>query len=111
MQSKASFVLSLAVALFAFAAAAGAADSKTVTTIDVKGMHCPSCAKKIVTGLQKIAGVQAAQTDVEQGTLSVTPKDKQAPSPRALWEAVEQAGYTPTKLQGPSGIFTSKPKS
>jgi len=28
-----------------------------------------------------------------------------------LWEAVERAGYQPSRLQGPGGVFTSKPKS
>src|SRR5262249_43948091 len=41
----------------------------------------------------------------------VMPKPGQAVSPRALWEAVEKAGKTPTKLEGPSGTFTARPRS
>ena len=91
-------------------AASGAA--KTVyTTIVVKGLHCESCAKKLMARLNTVRGVASSQADAKKGLALVVPKNpRQLPSPRAQWEAVEKAGYTPVKLQGPLGTFTSKPK-
>ena len=95
-----------------WAAELASADSKsTVSKISVSKMHCPVCAKKITAKLKEITGVADAQADVKAGVVSVTPKKGKTLSPRALWEAVEQAKYTPTRLEGPSGTFKSKPKS
>lgn len=47
---------------------------------------------------------------VEATTLTVTPKVQQALSPRRLWEGIEKAGDEPSRLKGPSGTFTRKPK-
>lgn len=80
------------------------------TSITIEGMHCAGCAKKIATRLRAVSGVADAQVSVETGTASVTAKDKSNVSPRTLWETIEKAGYTPTKLVGPSGSFTKKPE-
>ena len=115
MQTEVRF-LSAVVALLMLAATlvsstrATAAESKT-TTISVKGMHCPSCAKKITGKVKAVSGVAEAEADVKAGTISVEPEKDKAPSPKAMWEAVEKAGYTPTKLAGPGGTYTEKPKS
>jgi Cu+-exporting ATPase len=74
-------------------------------------MHCAGCAKKIANALATVPGVAAVQTDLPTETAIVAPHEQKAPSPRALWEAVEKAGFQPVKLQGPAGTFTSKPKS
>lgn len=87
---------------------ASAADTRT-TSINIDGMHCAGCAKKVATRLRAIAGVADAQASAETGTAVVMPKDKAPPSPRAMWEAIEKAGYSPTKLEGPSGTYTKKP--
>lgn len=79
-------------------------------SIAVEGMHCAGCAKKVASRLKSVSGVADAQVNVETGTAAVTPKSKAMLSPRALWVAVENAGYTPTKLSGPSGTFTKKPE-
>ena len=94
----------------AIGSAADAADA-TTTDIEVEGMHCPACAKKIVARLMTVPGVADVQTEVTEGVLLVTPKPQKAPSARAMWEAVEKAGYKPIKLAGPGGVFTTKPKS
>ena len=86
-----------------------AAEVKT-TTILVKGMHCGGCAKKVATKLKAIPGVADAAVDASTSLATVTPQAGKAPSSRALWEAVEKAGYTTVKLSGPSGEFTEKPK-
>jgi Cu+-exporting ATPase len=81
------------------------------TTITVPDMHCMGCAKKMAGKLYAVPGVAKVQASVEATSLTVTPKAQQAPSPRALWEAVEKAGYKPSKLEGPSRTFTEKPRS
>ena len=81
------------------------------TRITVEGMHCPTCAKKITGRLKTVAGVVDAQADVKAGIITVLPKDGSTPSPKALWEAVEQAKFKPVRLDCPNGSFRSKPKS
>ena len=81
------------------------------TTISVKGMHCQGCASKVASNLQAVKGVNKAEVDAAKAIAVVIAKDNAVPSPKALWEAVEKAGYAPTKLVGPAGTFTKKPKS
>ena len=81
------------------------------TTITIQGMHCGGCAAKVSRQLQTVEGVSTAQADAAQANATVSPKTNATPSPRALWEAVEKAGYKPTKLVGPNGTFTEKPKT
>ncbi|MDX1962015.1 MAG: heavy metal-associated domain-containing protein [Pirellulales bacterium] len=111
---KKLFLNATAVALMIFLArGAFAAEvaTSTATVITVDGMHCVSCAKKVAEKLEKIDHVAKAAVDVKTGEATVTPKEKETPSAKLLWEAVERAGYKPTKLVGPSGTFTEKPKS
>lgn len=87
-----------------------AAESSTrLTTIVVKDMHCAACAKKIATRLYSVAGVLEVRADVQRHTAYVGPHEQKLPSPRAMWEAVEAAGFQPVQLNGPAGRFTSKP--
>lgn len=79
------------------------------TVITVEGMHCSMCAKKISGNLATVAGVETVSAQVEAGRMIVVSKAQQIPAPRALWDAVEKAGYRPVKLEGPSGTFTAKP--
>jgi Cu+-exporting ATPase len=96
-----------AVICFAFNAAQ-ASDAKE-TIISVPDMHCGGCAKKLSTEMSKVAGVLKVETDLEAKTIKVTPKAQGNMSPKSLWEAVENAGKKPTKLEGPNGSFTTKP--
>lgn len=88
-----------------------AADPPPAITIGVQGMHCAACASKVAGRLQAVAGVSKAQVDATKAVALVSVTPSTVPSPRALWEAVEKAGYKPTKLVSPAGTFTSKPKS
>ncbi|MBY0232500.1 MAG: heavy-metal-associated domain-containing protein [Gemmataceae bacterium] len=98
------------VALLALGRVAWAADP-VPTTVIVPGADCPSCAKKVADRLYAVAGVATVRADVKAQALVVTPRPGQALSPRALWEAVEKSGKTPSRLEGPSGTFTAKPAS
>ncbi len=82
-----------------------------VTTITVEDMHCAGCAKRIAARLQQVPGVAEVKADVPASRLTVAPKPQQAPAPKALWEAIEKAGYRPARLEGPSGTFTARPQS
>jgi len=88
-----------------------AGDTTPYATISVDGMHCGMCAKKVVGNLQKVSGVAKADANVEQKVVTVAIKNKSAISPKAMWEAVEAAGYKPTKLVTPQGEYKVKPKS
>ena len=109
--NRRSMLLGVVSAALLFAANTVSAADPPPTTISVQGMHCVACASKVAGKLEAVVGVQKAQVDAEKAVAVVMAKSSVAPSPRALWEAVEKAGYKPTKLVGPAGIFTSKPKS
>lgn len=79
------------------------------TTIQMKKIHCNGCAKKIAKKLSSLDGVKAVKSDVKKNMTVVTPEGGKQLSPRALWEAVESAGFKPVKLAGPSGTYTKKP--
>lgn len=81
-----------------------------VTTINIEGMHCPSCAKRIAASLKEVPGVANAQADAQRGLAVVHSNGPNVPSPRAQWEAVEKAGFKPVRLACPLGTFTSKPR-
>jgi copper chaperone CopZ len=81
------------------------------TTISIPGLHCMSCAKKVAGELYKVSGVATVQADIKTKILVVIPKEGIVLSPKAIWEAVEKTEESPTKLTGPSGTFSAKPKS
>lgn len=85
--------------------------NESVTTITIEGMHCVSCSKKLTKAFKAVADVGAVSVDAETGLATISPKADVVPSPKALWEAVEKAGYKPVKLTGPGGTFDEKPKS
>ena len=80
------------------------------TKITVPDMDCASCAKKVGGKVAEVKGVGKVEYSIEGRFLSVTPKAGEALSPKSLWEAVENAKLAPSKLEGPAGVFTSKPK-
>ncbi len=86
------------------------AASPVATVIVVDDMHCANCARKIAGKLYAVPGVVDVKANVPANTATVVPQQQRQPSPRAMWEAVEKAGFQPLKLQGPYGTFLSKPK-
>jgi copper chaperone CopZ len=81
------------------------------TVIEVHNMHCNDCARKIASKLYGVPGVVAVRTNVKANLAIITPQQQRRPSPKAMWEAVEKAGFKPIKLVGPQGEFTSKPSA
>jgi copper chaperone CopZ len=76
----------------------------------VKGMCCAREAAPCVKGLEKVKGVAKVTADTKKGTLTIEPKSKAEPSPKELWQAVENAKVTPVKLAMGGEKFTKKPK-
>jgi copper chaperone CopZ len=101
-------VVGLALAWLAQAAAQTPSKEFVIT---IEDLDCPTCAKKVEKAVAAVSGVSAVKTDVEKQTATVTPQAEKGPSARALWEAVEKAGFRPTKLVGPGGTFTTKPSA
>lgn len=102
-------ILAIAVSGASLVVAGGA--PPTYTVIQVEKMHCESCAQRIGGKLQESPGVKGIQFDVEKKLLWVHPQPGVTLSPKTLWEAVESAKDRPTRIQGPSGVFTTKPQS
>ncbi len=98
-------------ACIALSGTVNAATPVSYTTIHVDNMHCDACAKKIAGKLYALPQVAEVRADVPKSIAYVVPHQTKTPSPRAMWEAVEQAGFKPVKLVGPAGSFTSKPRS
>jgi copper chaperone CopZ len=103
------FVLAIAITLSSTVVSRAA--EATTTTITIQGMHCGGCAAKVSRQLLAVDGVATAEADAVKAVAVISPKTNANLSPRSLWEAIEKAGYKPTKLVGPSGTFTEKPKS
>ena len=88
-----------------------AAAEPAPTVITISDLDCPSCAKKLAAKLSALEGVAKVETDVDKQTATLTPKANVTLSPKLIWETIEKAKYTPEKLEGPAGKFTSKPKA
>jgi copper chaperone CopZ len=110
MPSRRCFLTSLALLVLAVPSVGqGANQEGELTLIQVKSMHCAMCAKKITQKLQAVDGVRTVKADPKKDTALVAPAKSKTLSPRALWEAVEAAGFQPVKLAGPAGVYTAKP--
>ncbi len=80
------------------------------TTIYVDDMHCADCAKKIANKLYAVSGVVEVRADVPKSIAYVVPQKDKSLSPKALWEAVEKAGFKPVKMETPDATYKQKPK-
>jgi len=89
---------------------AQAASPVLYTTIHVHDMHCADCAKQIARKLYALPGVVEVRADVNKNIAYVVPQKDKSLVPRAMWEAVESAGFKVARLEGPQGSFTSKPR-
>lgn len=75
------------------------------TVIYVGDLHCKTCAKKISRRLYTVKGVLKVRTDVAADVAIVTPQAKKSLDVKSLWAAAKKAGFSPTKLVGPTGTF------
>jgi copper chaperone CopZ len=58
--------------------------ASAATKIIVPDMDCEVCASKLVAKLNAVAGVAKVEANVKAQTLTITPKEKETPSPKAL---------------------------
>ena len=65
----------------------------TEKTLRVPDMSCGHCKAAVEGELNKLAGVERANADVERGTVEVT-YDEGTVNTEDLKEAIEEAGYT-----------------
>ena len=110
MASVTRWAAVVAVGLIAGGWGAAVAADPIPTKITVPDMDCAACAKKVGGKVAEVKGAAKVEYNVEARTVTVTPKAGEAVSPKAVWEAVVAAGQEPSKLEGPAGTFTSKPK-
>jgi copper chaperone CopZ len=89
---------------------AQAASPVPYTTIHVHNMHCADCAKQIARKLYALPGVVEVRADVAKNIAYVVPQKDKTLAPRAMWEAVESAGFQVARLECPQGAFTAKPR-
>ena len=106
---RAIHLLIIALAL-CFANSAHAVSPITYTTIHVHDMHCADCAKQIARKLYALPGVVEVRADVNKNIAYVVPQKDKSLSSRAMWEAVESAGFKVARLESPQGTFTTKPR-
>lgn len=100
------------VMLAVLALVAQAQTATPVTTkVELEELDCMGCAKKIAKEIHKVAGVAEVRVDLKAKTMFVVHKPSQTPSPRAVWEAIEQADHTPVKMETPTTTHTKKPKA
>ena len=86
-----------AIALFAIASAALAAEPKTVV-LEVAGMTCSLCPMTVRKALERVPGVLDARVDFA-ATRAQVEFDPQRTTPDALAKAVTDAGFPATLKQ------------
>lgn len=68
-------------------------EGKTAVTIAIADMTCPSCVGTLRSAFRQLEGYEDDSFDLEAGTATVF--GSTALTSDAVYQAVEQAGYTP----------------
>ncbi len=64
----------------------------------------------LVKQVRQVAGVKKVKViDFKKGHIVASPKPGKSISARALWDAVDSAGFTPSKLVTPFHEYTERP--
>src|SRR4051812_40342131 len=110
---KKAMATCLALAVFAGLATITEAQTPAAaaTKVTLTELHCMGCAKKISRKVTAVPGVAEMRVDLKAKTLFVIHKVGMTPSPRGLWDAIEQADHTPARMDTPSASYTAKPQS
>ena len=83
----------LIVLVFSVLAVSAQEVARPTYTIQVDGMACPFCAYGVEKSLAKISGVEAIETDIDTGILTVTMAADATLHAMAATQAVEDAGF------------------
>lgn len=67
--------------------------------LHVDGLSCPFCAYGIEKKLGEVDGVQSLETNIKDGTVTITMKDGAPLSEAAAKQAVKAAGFSLRKLE------------
>ena len=76
----------------------------------VPKMDCPSCAAKVTTSVEKVAGIEKIETRPTSGTLDVR-YDADRTDPDAIADRAEAAGYEVTGTDGEAGATSAASKA
>ncbi len=60
------------------------------TTINIGGMHCQACVRRVSTAIGKVPGIVSAKVDVGSAAVEFDPQETSLP---AIAEAVKSAGF------------------
>ena len=60
--------------------------------------------------LAELLNTVEVRADVNKNIAYVVPQKDKSLSSRAMWEAVESAGFKVARLESPQGTFTAKPR-
>ena len=100
MMKKIFFGVAVAIALFGGAMSATAQEQVYALTVD--GLACPFCAYGIEKELTGLDGVQKVEVDIDKGVVVVTAAKGTTISEDALKQAVDNAGFSLRKVEGPA---------
>lgn len=98
-----------AVVMVCWLTVAAQARTPAFSKMTLTELDCGHCAKKVAKHVGGVAGVAEVRYDLKAKAVWAIHRPGQSPSPRQLWEAVEQAAHEVQRLETPSGTFTSKP--
>lgn len=69
---------------------------RTDLTLDIPDISCSGCVNRSETVLDRAEGVRSASVDLDEKRARVT-YDADTTTPDVLLDAIEQAGYSPTR--------------
>lgn len=91
--------LSRIVLLVIFLSSVSLAASPTLR-VEIDGMTCPACAKKVEEQLSKLSWVQKVMINLDDARAEIVVKSGNSPNTEDVRKAVETAGY---KVKGITG--------
>ena len=94
-------IFGAAVAIALFGGAMSATAQAEVYSLYVDGLACPFCAYGIEKELTGLDGVEKVEVDINKGVVVVTAAEGARIPEASLRQAVDNAGFTLRKVEGP----------
>ncbi len=94
-------IFGAAVAIALFGGAMSATAQEEVYALYVDGLACPFCAYGIEKELAGLDGVEKVEVDINKGVVVVTAAKGARIPAASLRQAVDNAGFTLRKVEGP----------
>ncbi|MFZ6036192.1 MAG: heavy-metal-associated domain-containing protein [Patescibacteria group bacterium] len=70
----------------------------TTITLNIRGMHCTSCAMNIDDALEDVPGVVSSRTNYARAQTTIEMEPASAVTPEQLIAAIEAVGYQATRI-------------